>query len=291
LKVDRHRLQYLDEYLLIFHDSHSSTMERYYRTNIKYWNELVDVHARSREYDLVGFLRGETSLHTIELEALGDVSGKSLLHLQCHFGLDTLSWARLGAWVTGVDFSENAIQLARHLAQQVRVPAEFIRCNVYDLPDLHEREYDIVYTSYGVINWLHDIGRWGEIVSHYLKPRGTFFMVEFHPFMWVFEEEGQDLVVRHGYWHSLRPSYFEVEGSYADRDAVLENRGTYEWAHPLGDILSSLIGAGLTLREVNEYPYCVDEVYTHMETGEDGYRRLKRKDYQLPLMFSVKATK
>jgi len=266
-------------------------MEKFYKTNLKYWNELVDIHAESREYDLEGFLAGGSSLHSIELEALGDVSGKSLLHLQCHFGLDTLSWARMGAEVTGVDFSENAIQMARHLAKRLRLPAEFVHCNLYDLPRQLDCEFDIVYTSYGVINWLHDIKQWGEIVHSYLKPGGTFFMAEFHPFMLVFEEDGDDLVVKYEYWHSPEPSLVEVDGSYADRDAVLENREVYEWTHPLSDVLNSLIGAGLTLQKVREYPYSVDEIWGNMEKSKDGYWRLRRKDYQLPLMFSVKATR
>jgi ubiquinone/menaquinone biosynthesis C-methylase UbiE len=268
-----------------------STMEKYYRTNRRRWNELVDVHVRSEEYNLEGFIGGESSLHNVELEALGDVSGKKLLHLQCHFGLDTLSWARLGAEVTGVDFSENAIQLARHLSEKLRIPARFIHCNVYDLPEVHNERYDIVYTSYGVINWLHDIYQWGEIVYHFLKSEGTFFIAEFHPFLWVFDEEGIDLVVKYSYWPTLEPQYFEVEGSYADKTAVLENKGNYEWVHPLSDVLNSLIRAGLTLQEIKEYPFSVDSIYASMEIGPDGYRRFKNKEYNLPIMFSVKAVK
>ena len=266
-------------------------METYYRTNRRRWNELVDVHVRSEEYNLEGFMAGESSLHSVELEALGDVSGKKLLHLQSHFGLDAISWARLGAEVTGVDFSENAIQLARHLSEKLRTPARFIHSNIYDLPEVHDELYDIVYTSYGVINWLHDIYRWGEIVSHFLRPGGTFFITEFHPFLWVFEEEGSELVVKYGYWPTPEPQFFEVEGSYADRTAVLENKGNYEWVHPFSDVLNSLIRAGLTLQEVKEYPFSVDSIYASMETDPDGYRRFKNKDYDLPIMFSVKAMK
>ena len=266
-------------------------MERYYRANLRRWDELVDVHLRSEEYNIRGFMEGETSLHSLELEALGDVSGRKLLHLQCHFGLDTISWARQGADVTGVDFSENAIQLARHLAERLRTPANFICSDLYDLLKVLSEEYDIVYTSYGVINWIHDITRWAEIVSHFLRPGGTFFMAEFHPLMWIFEQEGADLIVKYSYWHSDEPQFFETVGSYADRDAVLENVGNYEWAHPLGDVLNALIKAGLTLTEVKEYPFSVDEIYPNMVTGEDGYRKFKREDYQLPLMFSVKAVK
>ncbi len=113
-------------------------MERYYETNLRRWNELVGLHAESEEYDLEGFIAGKSSLHTVELEALGDVSGRSLLHLQCHFGLDTLSWARLGARVTGVDFSDSGIELARRIADRIGVDAEFVCCNVYDIPEYLE---------------------------------------------------------------------------------------------------------------------------------------------------------
>jgi 2-polyprenyl-3-methyl-5-hydroxy-6-metoxy-1,4-benzoquinol methylase len=157
-------------------------MEKYYEVNRKRWNELVDIHVKSDEYDLEGFIAGKNSLHSIELEALGDVSGKSLLHLQCHFGLDTLSWGRLGARVTGVDFSETAIELARSLAARIGVDAEFICSNVYDFPKHLDGKFDVVFTSYGALCWLHDMEAWAEIVSRYLRPGGTFFMAEFHPF-------------------------------------------------------------------------------------------------------------
>jgi len=126
-------------------------MEKYYKTNLKRWNELVGVHAKSIEYDLTGFLAGKNSLHSLELNALGDVSGKSLLHLQCHFGLDTLSWGRLGAKVTGVDFSDTAIELAGEIAGKIGIDAEFICSNLYDLLEHLDGEFDIVYTSYGVL--------------------------------------------------------------------------------------------------------------------------------------------
>jgi len=140
-------------------------LERYYETNRRRWNELVEIHAASEEYDLQGFLDGESSLHSLELEALGDVSGRSLLHLQCHFGLDTLSWGRLGARVTGVDFSDTAIELARSLAARTGVDAEFICSNVYNLPKHLDREFDVVFTSYGVLCWLHSMKGWAGIVS------------------------------------------------------------------------------------------------------------------------------
>ncbi|TRO50928.1 class I SAM-dependent methyltransferase, partial [Candidatus Bathyarchaeota archaeon] len=177
-------------------------MAEYYETNKRRWNELVDIHAKSKEYDLENFIAGKNSLHRVEREKLGDVKGKSLLHLQCHFGLDTISWARLGAKVTGVDFSETAIELAREIAKKVGVDAEFVCSNVYDLPKVHKGEYDIVFTSYGVLCWLQDIEEWARVIAHFLKPGGTFLIVESHPFMWVFDDESEELRQKFSYWHT-----------------------------------------------------------------------------------------
>jgi len=266
-------------------------LEKYYRVNLKRWNELVGLHAGSDEYDLEGFLTGRSSLHGVELEALGDVAGKTMLHLQCHFGLDTLSWARLGAKVTGVDFSDTAIELAKEIAKRIGVEAEFVCCNVYDLPDRLDGEYDIVYTSYGALCWLHDTDAWARIVSRYLKPGGTFFLAEFHPFAWVFDEKHpSELRVKYGYWQGEEPEYSEEEGSYAAPNAKLENRGSYNWAHPLSEVVNALIGTGLTIRELGEYPFSVDvHQFAFMERVGDGYSKLP--PYNIPLMYSVKATK
>jgi SAM-dependent methyltransferase len=266
-------------------------LEKYYETNRRRWDELVDLHARSEEYDLEGFLAGKSSLHSVELEGLGDVAGKNLLHLQCHFGLDTISWARLGAKVTGVDFSESAIELAWSIAEKVGIDAEFICCNVYDLPDHLDREFDIVFTSYGAIVWLHDLDEWAGIVARYLKSGGTFFMAEFHPLMWVFDDEDPSgLNVKYGYWAGEEPEYYESSGSYAAPDAETVNRGAYNWPHPMSEVINALIGAGLTVQEIGEYPFSVDRhQMAFMEVGEDGYARLP--GYEVPLMYSVKTIK
>ena len=266
-------------------------MEKYFDVNKRRWNELVDIHAASQEYDLEGFIAGKSSLHSIEQEALGDVSGRSLLHLQCHFGLDTLSWARLGAEVTGVDFSETGIELARELAKRIGVEADFVCSNVYDLPEHLDDEYDIVFTSYGALCWLPDMEGWARIVSRYLKPGGTFFMAEFHPFMWVFDyEHPSEFRVKYPYWQGEEPDYEESDGSYAAPDAKLENRGTYNWAHPLSEVVGALLSAGLTIEELGEYPFSVDGTQmAFMERRDDGYHEIP--GYGLPLMYSVRATK
>jgi SAM-dependent methyltransferase len=161
-------------------------MNEYLQANQKRWDQLADEHERSAFYDLAGFKAGKDRLRSIELAELGQVSGKSLLHLQCHFGLDTLAWARRGATVTGVDFSPKAISLARSLSEELQIPAQFYCTDIYDLPQVLAGEFDIVFTSYGVLHGLPDLARWGEIIAHYLKPGGIFYIVEDYPFFRVF---------------------------------------------------------------------------------------------------------
>jgi 2-polyprenyl-3-methyl-5-hydroxy-6-metoxy-1,4-benzoquinol methylase len=232
-------------------------LEEYFETNKRRWNELVAIHADSDEYNLEDFIAGKNSLHRIELEKLGDVTGKHLLHLQCHFGLDTISWARLGAKATGVDFSETAIELAREIAKKVRVNTEFVCSNIYDLPKVNEGEYDIVFTSYGVLCWLNDVDEWARIITHYLKPGGVFLLVESHPFMWVFDDEAKELRQKYSYWHNEEPLSWEEDGTYADENAKITNKKSYEWQHTVSDVLNALIKAGLTIDEVGEYPELV----------------------------------
>lgn len=140
-------------------------------------------------YNVDEFKKGKITLKDIELAELGDVKNKSLLHLQCHFGLDTLSWARLGAEVTGVDFSEEAIEYAKRLSQELDIPARFICSNIYDTIELITDKFDIVFTSYGVLCWLPDLVEWAEIISHFLRCGGIFYIVEFHPVNNIFDNE------------------------------------------------------------------------------------------------------
>jgi len=266
-------------------------MDDYTRTNLDHWNELVSLHAQSKFYDLQSFKAGNSTLKPIEVEELGDVAGKSLLHLQCHFGLDTLSWARRGAQVTGADFSDQAIALAQSLSQELEIKANFVCSNLYDLPNVLSGEFDIVYTSYGVLCWLSDLGRWGKIIAHFLKPDGVFYIVEFHPFTHVFDNEDNatDLRVVYPYF-SREPFRWESDVSYADLSAPIQHRVTYEWFHSLGDILNALIFAGLTIEFLHEFPVCAYRSFPFMEQGADGWWRLKSGD-TIPLMFSLKTTK
>ena len=166
----------------------SDMEEKFLQVNKARWDELVDIHAESDFYDVQGFLGGMNRLRDYEMADIGDVTGKRLLHLQCHFGLDTLCWARLGAIATGADFSEKAIERARALAQEANLDATFVLSDVDTLPDHLDGKFDIVYTSRGVINWLPDITRWGQVIEHFLEPGGFVYITEGHPVLQVFDE-------------------------------------------------------------------------------------------------------
>ena len=210
-------------------------MDKRLAVNRNNWDERTPAHAVSDLYDVEGFKKGRITLTDIERQEVGDVSGKTLLHLQCHFGLDTMSWSRLGAKATGVDFSDTAIGLARALNEELGLGVRFISSNIYDLPDALEEQFDIVFTSYGVLNWLPDIARWAEVVRNHLKPAGVFYIVEFHPFAAVFEaSETGDMVPTYRYFH--HELFFEGgEPSYAGKEII--ETPTYEWQHSLSDIV------------------------------------------------------
>jgi SAM-dependent methyltransferase len=220
------------------------------------------------------------------------VSGKSLLHLQCHFGLDTMSWARLGAKATGVDFSQEAVATARSLAGELGIAADFVRSNVYDLPKNLDGRFDVVFTSHGVLPWLPDLGRWAEVVAHFLKPGGVFYIVESHPFAQMFDDgiETPELRIRYPYFRR-EPMRFEDDGSYADPKTVVRNKTTYEWMHPLGEIVNSLLAVGLRIESFREYPFCAWKMLPFMVRDEDGWWRLPDGREDVPLMFSLRAVK
>ena len=268
-------------------------MDEYLEANRENWNELVAIHEKSKFYDLAGFKSGKSSLKSVELEELGNVSGKSLLHLQCHFGLDTLSWARLGAKVTGVDFSDKAISVARSLSKELGIEANFICSNVYDLPKVLSDQFDIVFTSYGVLCWLPDLWKWGRVIARFTRRKGTFYMVEDHPFTQVFygEIDATELKVTNPYFHSPEPTREGPGiGTYADPTAEVHTP-EYEWIHSLGDSVNCLVSAGLRIEFLHEFPFNVWKRFPFLEQGEDGLWRMKRGKPQIPLLFSIKATK
>jgi SAM-dependent methyltransferase len=263
--------------------------------NQQVWNQWADLHVRSESstYHIEEFRAGRTALKPVELAELRDVRGKSLLHLQCHFGLDTLSWAREGAIVTGVDFSPVAIEHARSLAAELGIPARFIESDVFDLASKLDEQFDIVFTSYGALCWLKDIDEWGRVVARHLRPGGTFYIVEFHPILNVFENtpDQTGLTIEYSYFYEDEPFAWPVEGgSYAAKSETMTGI-TYEWSHPLSDVVMALLKAGLAIENVQEYPYCIYKHYLCMTQSSDGFWRLVGKGDTLPLMFSIRARK
>jgi len=263
--------------------------------NRQLWDEWTTVHETSAFYDLDGFRKGGVRLHREEIEAVADVTGQSLLHLQCHFGIDTLSWARLGARVTGVDFSERAVALASSLARELGFPeARFVRSPVYELPDVLHDEFDVVYTSRGVLGWLPDVRRWANVVARYVRPGGRFFINEIHPVAQAFENEGVapgELRLAYPYWAHEQPLSLEVRGSYADPDARLRAKTEYGWDHSLGEIVTALVDAGLAIRFLREHPWCDWRLDFLVERPDGRWYLPEGTPGELPLSFSLLATK
>ena len=261
--------------------------DKEFKTNKETWNHKVDAHAQSDFYFLEAFKAGKSSLNKYELDALGDVSGKSLLHLQCHFGQDTLSWSRMGATCTGVDLSDNAIGLAQQLNQELKQDATFVCCNVLDTSQHVLETFDIVFTSYGTIGWLPDLKPWAQMISERLKEGGTFYIVDFHPIVWMYDYTTGKSVMKYAYHHK-GAIYEEYEGTYADEKAKIINK-EYGWNHSMSEVIQSLIDVGLTIDTFNEMDASPYDVFPDLEKNKEGLYELKEKMY--PLLFEIKATK
>lgn len=265
---------------------------RFGATNRDYWDGEVDRNLKS--WDVDAFLSDRSRLTRIvaaDREALGDVEGKSLIHLQCHFGLDTLAWARLGAEVTGVDFSPRAIATAIDLAQRDGARVRFIEADLYETPRVVPERFDFVYTSGGVLCWLPDIRRWADVVSRLLKPGGVFYIREAHPILWSLEDEREDeqLVIGLPYFEMSEPKRWDGAPAW---DKERTGPAThYVWQHGLGEIVTSLIEAGLTVQFLNEHRTCLWQALHFMVQDEDGWWRLPDRPERLPLMYSIRALK
>lgn len=265
----------------------------YEKANQEVWNRITPVHLKS--YGIEKFKQGKTTLDEIQRREMGNVRGKTLLHLQCRFGLDTLAWAREGAIVTGVDFAEDAIKAAEQLKNELKIPAKFIASNVYDLRKILKGEFDIVYTSKGVLVWLKDIEEWARIVFHYLKPGGFFYVFETHPLAQMFEEEQpNNLELKNSYFHSDKPHQYEEWVDYADESHILKSK-SYEWRWSLSDVVNSLIKAGLTIKSVKEYDKSFYKLFPGMakEQSDTWYEWWYYPGLQgkIPFSFSLLAKK
>ena len=247
------------------------------------WNEMVDLHVHHPEYKTQEVIDGGSSLKRLELEALGNVKGKKLLHLMCQFGLDTLSWAREGAIVTGVDISDRSIEVANELKNKTGLPAEFIRSDVLDLPGEFHGQFDIVYQSYGTHCWISDIRKWAISMAACLKPGGVFYIVDEHPANVLF------LCNPPLDYFSNTPERTTNAPDYCEKDHRISGE-LVEWQHSLSEIINALIDAGMTIDQVGEYNFGYYKVEKDWyQVGEKWYPPEGPTKY--PLMMSIKAHK
>lgn len=263
------------------------SLQDYLETNRTLWNEWTKHHLTSEFYDMDSFLKGQSSLNDIELDLLGDVSDKSVLHLQCHFGQDTLSLARRGARTTGIDLSPDAIAAAKELNAQLGLQADFVCSDLYELPSNLQGQFDIVFTSYGTITWMPDLERWAKVVSHFLKPGGQFLIVEFHPAVWIFDNDFTH--IQYAYFN--KDVIIESEsGSYADRNTAVELQSV-TWNHALSEVMQNLINAGLSIKAFQEYDYSPYPFVSKCIMVADDRYMIKGFEGKLPLVYAIKAVK
>jgi SAM-dependent methyltransferase len=261
--------------------------QKWVSINRAMWDERVPIHVASEYYDVDGFLAGASTLRPFEPDELGDVAGRTLVHPQCHIGLDTLSWARRGARVSGLDFSAPAVDAARQIAERAGLEASFVEANVYDAPSaLGGRRFDIVYTGLGAVIWLPDIERWAATMASLLAPGGRFYFVEFHPFSNVFGDD--ELVIERSYF-DREPAEYDEPGTYAVPEAATVHNRSLEWQHTIGDVVSALASTGLRIELLHEHDYTLHTRWPFLERDGAAYR-LPADRPALPLMYSLLAS-
>lgn len=262
-------------------------MENYKEINREQWNQRVEPHIESEFYDVAGFINGQSSLKNTEIALLGDIKGKRILHLQCHFGQDSISMARMGASVVGADLSDKAIEKARELAQLTQTDATFVCCDLFDLPQHLEGEFDIVFTSYGTVGWLPDLDRWATVIQHFLKAGGKFVFVEFHPVVWMFDDDFQKVGYR---YFKSDPIVETASGTYADREAAIRTTSV-SWNHGMSEVIGSLLRHGIQLQDLQEYDFSNYDCFNHTVEFEPGKFRIQHLGNNIPMMYSIVGVK
>lgn len=247
------------------------------------WNQRTKLHINSDFYDVERFKKGKDSLNDIELQLLGNIDKQKILHLQCHFGMDTLSLERHGAFATGVDFSEDAISYANTLKKQMGLSSEFICSDIYDLDLTETHKFDMVFCSYGICGWLPDLNKWGKIISKHLQKGSTFTIVDFHPAVWMFDDDFKNI----GYSYFNEKPYIEIEsGSYASRNEKEEITSVW-WNHSLSEIMKGLLDNDLDLIAFNEYDYSPYNCFRHTIEVSARKFRIKHLDSKIPMVYSM----
>lgn len=269
-------------------------LDRFGSANRDHWDERAEFNAQV--WDVEGFVDDPdrlTKMVEVDRHEVGEVRGRSLVHLQCHFGLDTLAWARLGAAVTGVDFSSRAIGLARELASRTGLIARFVEADVYRAPSFLSETFDIVYTGGGALCWLPDIAHWARVVAQLLKPGGLLYLHEAHPLLWALEAERRDelLVIGESYFEPGEPKRWDDDPEWDPDRPRLAHMTMYEWSHGLGEIVTALLDAGLVIRSLREHRRCLWQPLHFMQRDAEGWWVLPTGGERLPLMYSLRAEK
>jgi SAM-dependent methyltransferase len=263
--------------------------------NLRNWESRVPVHASSPTYDLAGFAGDPNQLsHVVAYDApfLGDLTGLDVVHLQCHMGKDTLSLARLGARVTGVDFSPSALDAARTLAAAAGIDdARFVESELYATGDVLGGDFDVVYTGVGALCWLPDIAQWADVVAALLKPGGRLYVRDAHPMLMAIrhdERSDDQLVVQWPYFEGPAQRW-DKPTTYVD-DLPISETVMYDWNHGLGEIVTGVLDAGLTLTALREHAFCDWKALPSMIEADEGWVLPEARE-RLPLMFTLEARK
>ena len=273
-------------------------MEAYEVFNRANWDERVPAHVASVDYQVEQFVADRKHLSavvTFDLPRLGDIAGLRGVHLQCHIGTDTISLARLGASMTGVDFSRPAIEAATDLARRTGDDAAFVESDVYSAAEALGREaFDFVFTGIGALCWLPSIGQWAGVVASLLRPGGRLFIREGHPMLWALQDGRDDdlLVVKYPYFETEEPVVIDEGGTYVETDVVFTNNVTHEWNHGLGEIVTALLDAGMTITALTEHdsvPWLA--LPGLMEQVDGGEWRLTDRPQRLPHSYTLQAVK
>jgi SAM-dependent methyltransferase len=263
------------------------------RLNRANWDERVAAHlAPESDYDVSALNTGRYELHGIEEAELGPVAGLRLLHLQCHFGLDTLALAQRGADVTGLDFSGEAIAAARKLAAETGIEAHFVQSDIYDARANLEGAFDRIYTTWGTIVWLPDITRWAHTIASLLAPGGVFYFADLHPAAMVFDDETAtgDMPGWFAPYFLTEPLVTDDARDYANPVVRLAHHRTHQFIHPVASVVQALIDAGLRLDMIHEHPTIAWRAFASLVETEGRLYRFPGKPW-LPLSYSLKASK
>lgn len=271
-------------------------MDELLRANLANWESRVPLHAASDEYGLARYLDDPGFLSPVvrsDAPRLGDLHGLEVVHLQCHLGTDTLSLARLGARVTGVDFSPGALQIARDLAERAGPPVRYVEAGVEDAPEALSARFDLVYTGVGALCWLPSVRRWAEVVAELLRPGGRLYLREGHPVLWSLQADRSDglLVIDWPYFEAAGPQRESDEHTYAGQ-GTLEHPVTYEWNHGLGELVQAVLDAGLVLTRLEEHDVVEWPALPGMVPDPEVEGRYRLPDAQahlVPLMYTLEA--